>query len=435
MHGHVYTRRDKKIPGIALLVLLVAIVGGLTFVFTRPQSSGTTLTDESGVKIERLDIVNVRDRSVTIFWQTEKPTVGYVVYGADQENLQSKAYDDLDLPTSPQKRMHHVVQLKGLQPNSDFFFKVYVDGAIIGQSGTLAYSSKTSRILPSSSGLTPVYGDIVKMNGTPEKNAIVLLTIAESKPLLTRTGKDGTFLFSLCCVLNSQNDEPLYPTGDEPIRLHVIAEDGTEKTEEGLFADISPLQEAIIVDTTLTQLRNTPKDESKPQILGVSDSIERVKAVDIVFPKENAIIPGFRPLVRGVGEPGTSVKGSFKDMGRFFQATIDDKRNWLYQPSFDFSPGEHLLNIETFDAQGKLVTLSRSFTILKSGEAVLGDATGSATITPDPTATPSAEPTLEPTIVFASSSATPPVTGVSILPFTLLSLVLLVIGAGIILLF
>ena len=430
-----YTRKDKKIPGIALLIGLAVLVGGLSFAFTRTQSSGPVPNEQSTIKIERLDIVNVRDHSVTIFWQTEEPTIGYVLYGADQENLKTTAYDELDTPTNPQKRIHHVVQLKGLQPNTNFFFKLSVDGAIIGQSESLAYSSKTSRILPTSSGLTPVYGDIVKMNGTPEKNAVVLLTIAESKPLLTRTGKDGTFLFSLCCVLNSQNDEPFYPTGDEPIRLHVISEDGTEKTEEGLFADITPLQEAIIVDTTLTQLRNTPKDASNPQVLAVSDSIERVKAVDVVFPKENAIIPGFRPLVRGVGEPGTSVKGSFKDMGRIFQVTTDDKRNWLYQPSFDFSPGEHLLDVETFDAQGKLVTLSRSFTILKSGEAVLGDATGSATITPDPTATPSAEPTLEPTIVFASSSATPPVSGASILPFTLLSLVLLVIGAGIILLF
>ena len=42
--------------------------------------------------------------------------------------------------------------------------------------------------------------------------------------------------------------------------------------------------------------------------------------------------------------------------------------------------------------------MTRSFTILKSGETVLGDATGSATITPTIviTATPSAQPTVEP---------------------------------------
>jgi hypothetical protein len=97
------------------------------------------------------------------------------------------------------------------------------------------------------------------------------------------------------------------------------------------------------------------------------------------------------------------------------------------------------LEIETFDTLGNSVSMSRSFTILKSGEAVLGDATGSATITPsiNVTATPSAQPTLEPTLVFATSTATstPPVSGGSVLPFTILSLVLLVIGAGIILLF
>ncbi len=439
MYGHRYTRQQTRVPGIALLLLLVAIVGGMSLFFNRAKSPQNISQVQTHAKIERLDVVNVRDRSATIFWQTEKPSTGYVVYGNTPESLAMKAYDELDQSVHQSPRSHHVVQVKGLKPNADFFFKLYVDGAEVGQSGTIAYSSKTSRVLPTNSGLEPVYGDIVRVNGAPEKNAIVLLTIGESKPLLTRTGKDGTFLFSLCCVLNSQNNEPMYPTEDEAVRIHIISEDGIEKTEEGLFADVSPLKEALVIDTALTQLENTPVDESEPQVLAVSDSIEKVSPVDIVYPKENAVIPGFRPLVRGVGEPGSPVKGTFKEMGRIFQTTIDEKRNWLYQPSFNFSPGIHELEIETFDTLGNSVSMSRSFTILKSGEAVLGDATGSATITPsiNVTATPSAQPTLEPTLVFATSTATstPPVSGGSVLPFTILSLVLLVIGAGIILLF
>ena len=276
-HHHIYTRGDRKIPGIAILLFLLVLVGGMSFLFTRPRVADKNERVATNVKIDRLDVVNLRDRSATIFWETEKTTTGHVVYGNTPDNLTMTAYDELDPPGTSHPRVHHVVQLKGLQPNSEFFFKLNVDGAVIGQSEAVAYTSKTSRVLPSTSNLEPVYGDIVRMNGAPEKNAVVILTIAESKSLLTRTGKDGTFLFSLCCVLNSQNDEPFFPTDDEPVRIHVITEDGIEKTEEGLFADISPLQEAIIVDTSLAQLDNTPQDSSNPQVLAVSDAIERVK--------------------------------------------------------------------------------------------------------------------------------------------------------------
>lgn len=439
MQAHLYTRQQKKIPGIALLLLLTLLVSGLSFIFTHKKDTTLSIKPQKHAEIERLDIVNVRDRSATLFWLTKEPTIGSVRYGTSQNQLTMNAYDELDQPTHQTARKHHVVQLKNLTPNSDFYFMLTVDGTDVGQTETLAYTSKTSRLLPTNSGLEPVYGDLVRVNGAPEKNAIVLLTIGESKTLLTRTGKDGTFLFSLCCVLNSQNNEPMYPTNEDPIHLHVLSEDGIEKTEEGIFADITPLKEALVIDTTLTQLDNNPKESKLPQVLAVSDAIEKVRPVDIIYPKEDAIIPGFKPLVRGVGEPGSPVKGTFKEMGRIFQTKIDAQRNWLYQPSFAFSPGKHELEIETFDTLGNSVTMTRSFTILKSGEAVLGDATGSATITPTIviTATPSAQPTVEPTIIFATSTATttPPVTGGSVLPFTILSLVLLVIGAGIILLF
>lgn len=439
MYGHIYTRQQKQIPGIALLFFLIVLVGGLSFIFSHQKGTFVSEKPHKHVEVERLDIVNLRDRSATIFWQTEKPTIGFIQYGKSQTSLSMKAYDELDQPSHQIARTNHVVQLKNLSPNTDFYFMLHVDGNAVGQSESLAYSSKTSRVLPTNSGLEPVYGDIVRVNGAPEKSAIVLLTIGESKTLLTRTGKDGTFLFSLCCVLNSQNNEPMYPTDDDPVRIHILSEDGIEKTEEGLFADISPLEEALVIDTTLTQLDNNQKSDEKPQVLAVSDAIEKVRPVDIIFPKEDAVIPGLRPLVRGVGEPGSPVKGVFKEIGRIFQTKIDEKRNWVYQPSFDFSPGKHELEIETLDTLGNSVIMTRSFTILKSGEAVLGDATGSATITPSVviTATPSAQPTVEPTIIFATSTATatPPVTGGSVLPFTLLSLVLLVIGAGIILLF
>ncbi|OGK31247.1 hypothetical protein A3B02_00275 [Candidatus Roizmanbacteria bacterium RIFCSPLOWO2_01_FULL_42_14] len=425
-----YYSRAKRIPGIVLIGITIVVMGTVIAVFRGMPSP----KPQKQVKLERIDVVNVRDRSLTIFWRTKEPTQGYIIYGASQTKLDNTAFDERDSLGGLSKQRNHVVQIKGVSPNQTLYFKVYVDGTTVGQSQNVAYTAQTTRPLTSSVDLEPVYGDLVRQNGQPEKDAVVIVQIGASIPLLARTSDKGTFLFSLCCLINSQNQESLLPADKTGIRIHMIAEDGTEKTEEGVFRDMYPLTQALVIDNQVAQLQPISDQKDVPAVLAVTDSVPKLEPIDIIFPKNGASIPGSRPLVRGVGEAHEIVKGRFPKDGRIFQVNIDDKRNWFYQPSFDLTSGEHTLTVQTGDTQGNVVTLTRAFTILKSGEAVLGEATASGTVTP--TASPSATPTLGPTAPeTATATPTPPVSGINVLPITLVSLVLIVIGAGIILLF
>lgn len=445
-----YTQtNERKVPGFVAVGFIVLMVAGLTMFFRRDAEPIITQQDSS--IIERVDTTNIRDASVTIFWRTKKPTSGYISYVFTSKNGVSEkklVYDERDTSIQQEKRHNHIVTIPYAQSDTEISYYIMVNGSALGQSAEVPFIARTARPLPNPLAIAPLYGDIGRTNGRVEKDAVVIVTIGQAKPLLTQTNTDGTFLFSPCCLYSAQSNEPLYPSVDDPVRIEIIAEDGTSKILLTDLSQMSPLEETVMVDaqeqqTMMAEVESvSPKvlgkstsvpQKAPPEVLAASDSIIRFEPVDIIFPREAAAIPGTRPLVRGVGEPGEAVKGRFITMDRLFQTVVDGQRNWVYQPTFDFTPGNHALQVETRNALGQPVVLSRSFIILKSGEAVLGDATGSATLTPTQIPTPEVTATASPTVVTAIP--TPPVTGFSVLPFTILSVVLIVIGAGFILLF
>jgi hypothetical protein len=92
---------------------------------------------------------------------------------------------------------------------------------------------------------------------------------------------------------------------------------------------------------------------------------------------------------------------------------------------------------QTIDEKKKVIKRQRTFSIAKSGESVvLGEATPEGTISPTtpPIGGISEVPTLEPTL-FATATPAPPVTGVSFTTFSLFSVALIAVGAGLVLLF
>lgn len=432
MAYHIYHAQEKKVPGIAVVLTVLLLVAGLVVLFSGRQKP--VIKTDSSVRPVRVDTANVRDRSLTVFWRTDKPTTGYVVYTVD-DDVSLTAYDERDTADNLNSRHNHVVQLTHLRPDTDVYYNLIIDGKAVGQTTSTPFIVRTTRIITQPADVDPVYGEVIRMNGVVERNAVALLKIGQSLPLLSMTQSDGSFLFSMCCVFHAQRREPIIPSDEDQIRLELIAEDGTVKTIEGFYADVAPLSEPIAINSSLNELADASQDEEIAEVLSVSDSIEALNPVDIIYPREDAAIPGLRPLVRGVGEPGAQVKGRFTPAGRIFQVDVDEKRNWLYQPSFDFQPGQHELSVETQDTSGRIITLSRTFTILKSGEAVLQAATGEATLTPTEIPTPTEVLDTEEPEVTSVETPTPPVSGINILPFTVLSLALVVIGAGIILLF
>lgn len=438
-HPHHPHHAHIRIPSFVVFTVLVLFAFGLSVVVKNTMKPDV----QKASLLERVDVVNVRDTSITLFWRTKEPSVGYVVYTYQGETHEVR--DDRDVAGEPQKRLNHMVTLHGLSPLSNVSYRIGIDSSTVGQSAEVPFEASTTRKLTHARDVNPLVGTLMKQEGSVVQNAFVIAHIPQAKPMLAQSLEDGTFLFSLCCVVRHSDGEPLTVDETTPVRYEII-------TEEGVVAQAqveSPSDALVYIDAPENkpgyvkpqrQIAETPRtipenrdgvDSQQPEVLAVTDSSYDFQDIDIIYPREGSTIPGTRPLIKGFAEPNMNVKGSFKPENRLFQVTANDKRYWEYEPSFDFQPGEHELVIETQDSSGKKYIQNRTFMILKSGESVLGDATGSATLTPSPTPTPEPTATATPTL---TPSSTPPVTGINIVPLTLISLVLIVIGAGIVLL-
>jgi hypothetical protein len=142
-------------------------------------------------------------------------------------------------------------------------------------------------------------------------------------------------------------------------------------------------------------------------VLGNNDV--KIPQVSISSPKDNSAIVTTKPLIQGTGIPGKFVGLSIGSL-RPIHASVKIEQNglWSYTPSRALNEGKQKITVTTVDTKGKFVSLSHTFTILKSGTQVLGDATPSATLSPTLTTTPQLTVTPFPE---STESGTPEPTG------------------------
>jgi hypothetical protein len=227
---------------------------------------------------------------------------------------------------------------------------------------------------------------------------------------------------------------------------------------------LSVYDEVSVSPSPVISSKASSKLSKKPTVSVTSKVTEAIKqlgktnkssgVIQIVFPKEHAIVPGNHPLIKGKAIPHTDVTLTLrnKKLQTIYTTKLqtDTLGEWKLSLPIPLSPGEYTLTMTTVDGNSSPVKTTRTFTTAKSGEeVVLGTATGEATITPAPTTIaelPTATPvisevlptnsyaTLTPVITKSIVTTTPPVTGENNSYIVLGSAVLVIIGAGVLLL-
>ena len=170
-----------------------------------------------------------------------------------------------------------------------------------------------------------------------------------------------------------------------------------------------------------------------PTVLGSATN-----TVSLVLPPEGSALPTTLPLIQGTGVPGKTISLIIGMTNPYGDSTlVGPDGMWNYTPKQSLAPGKQSVTMTTTTIQNKLVALTHTFTILKSGSQVLGDATPSGTptttLTPTPTPTPDLSASISATPI-ASLAAQPVPTSGYDLPTILLSIMSigLMIGGGII---
>lgn len=447
-YSDIYFRKKQS----SFLIVIAAIVLTLFGIFIYFSRINSIPLKAVGKNLKRHEIVNATSHQFGIFWVSDIKEPGWVMYGSTKDNVSLLAIDERDVGEKKGSFSLHYVLLKGLDENKTYYYKIVSGKNVIVSPSQQPFSFKTPGTTNSTSTIKPAYGKITLENGQPAESAFVFYNYKNAIPFLALTKLTGEWLIPLQYAVNKNSGDIMQIKEDEKIKIEVISEKETTATIDALVSKTNPLPQTIMIGKNYKFLQaDNVLPASTKRVIEDKDY-----PVSIIFPKEKAFIPGSRPLLKGLGVPGKQVKIQINSQpGYISRIGVNEKGEWKVEVPVSLAPANYVMTVTTEDKSGDNVTLTRKFTIAKSGEQVLGEASPSATIIPtaSPSALPSSSPSatlavsLSPTITFPLFTATPisSITGRLVVsgtppgfngsPFVFGSIGLIIVGVGMMLIF
>lgn len=415
----VFYREEKKIAVPLALFFLLIFLTGLSFTIKHIK---TTATQAQKTTTGAVDITNLTNHAVSIAWKTAEKEIGWVVYGESKNGLNETGFDDRDTNKRKNSYRNHQVTLKNLKEQRNYFFKIVSDKRVITSGNNSPFTFRTTISFKPQHKLQPAFGKVVNKNGTPVAYGLVMLKIDGAHPLSTLTKTTGEWLIPLYYLVDRTTGQPFFANEKTPALIELTNDEGETARVTTTISTLSPLPKTIIIGQQIELQEDTTR------VLAESTNLVSnvVRPIDIIFPKANSVIPGRRPLIKGVAQPSQKLTLTLKSASRqpqVFEIAADSEGIWTLTIPYDLPEENHVLTVKTPDRNGQLRTVKRAFAIAKSGQSVLGQATPEATVTqlPSPTTSPAeALPATPP----------PPVTGVNDLSLSLFGAGLLIVGLG-----
>lgn len=412
--------KSLKIPTLVGLLLTVGIVGVLIMVFenvSRQKSSASAPAIPNTIQV-----TNVRDSSFTVTWMTSAPATGAIALFVGPFRSET-VVDERDRAGKLGAYQIHSVTKRQVKPNTTYSFTILSNGKKYDDQGK-PFVIRTGPQLTGTTNLEPAYGTVVLSSGTPATGALVYLNLEDGQLLSTLTNQSGSWVIPLNSIRSITLERFATSTERMTETIRIVSADGEATATTDTLND-APVPEMTIGKTydfrkqqagTQGKLATT----SLPAVLG--DQTPKSYSVSLVTPKDGSALPTAFPLIQGTGIPGKRVSvvvGITNPVSG--QVPIGGDGLWRFTPTKPLAPGKQSVTITSSDASGKSIAVTHTFTVLKSGTQVLGEATPSATLEPTPTATPSATPTPEEPI----EGEPIPISGT-----TIPTIILIVLGLG-----
>lgn len=425
-YSQFYLKRGRRVPWVVALLVIIAV----TFLTIKISSISLTKNSRAtSLVARRVEIANLTSTSATVYWIYKPKTTGWLIYGKGLgKKFDMTAGDDRDLNVKKNIYLNHYVTLKNLERDTEYCLKIISGTTIITKINGQPYCFKTLPETKDVSNLRPAFGRFIKPSGELINDAIVFMRIKDTYPLVTHTNK-GSWVLPLNNLRSIDTNKLKIPADNEKITIEFLTESEKISVVTTELRNLNPIREPIIEGRNYDLSAVAGTDEG---VLALADQVSerRMEDVSIIYPKENSIIPGVNPLMKGDAAPNENIKitlrGSQTSIPYFLRT--DREGHWKLSLRNSLSPGNYLMTLIVKNQAGKEISKSRSFSISKSGESVLGEATPESTIVPSIATTPTSPPSLEPTTITASPI--PPRTGNSINSIVLASVSLVVIGLG-----
>jgi len=425
-YSDIYLNRNTvKIPTVFFLVVIAFTSLALVKIF----SIKPTTSQASKKTLKQVSVVNLSYNQAGVFWQTDKKETGWLIYGENENILNKTAIDEKDTADERTINLNHYVLLKNLKENQQYFFKIISDKQLISDMNNRSFVFRTPTNTLTASNISPAYGKVIKVNGSSLAAGAVIIAFKDCYPLLGLIKLSGEWLIPLNNVVDKTSNKIKKITNGELATIGIYSEEGETTTVEAIVDNLSPLPQTLVIGKNYNFT-------TKENVLAATDSIVNGtnKQIGIIFPKEEGIIPGESPLIKGTALPGAEVIVIINSEVTYSSRVVADKDGiWRLVPKDKLPPGKHTLTIITKNENNQEVKIIRQFTIAKSGEQVLGNATPEPTLTEVPTPTPMAAIVVTPSVM--PSSTTPPTSGFNPAYLTVISGGFIIVGLGIILAF
>lgn len=431
-YSRLYLKKGLRTLRILGVLAIISLITG-AFLFIGQMSKENGWQEISG--LGRVVIANISPHGFDIVWSTvlDVNDEQWVEVGSQQNRYEFRGKVEKVAGV-------YSSTISGLQAGNTYYFRIRSGSKTYKLPALLSNIIVTPREVKEKP-VTPAYGKVIGINSKPYANGLLLYEIDGYYPLAIFTKQTGEWLIPLTGLIEKKTNT-IVPVADSTsviIKLFSYPEGSVRVS----LSQTRPLRQVILAGKRIQlALARQSKNES---ILGASSQVIQEKsliAARITYPKENAVIPGNKPLIRGTATPGKDILVLIQGGKQYsYRTQADEKGDWLVQAPVALEFGRYSITVTIQNGAGATTIVRRNFSIIKSGEQVLGEATGSPTLVPTlviPTPTSEILPTIVPTEIVPTRfipTATPPVTGGGVTSYLFGAVLFIVVGAGLVLAF
>jgi len=441
-YSALYIKKSQKMLAfLGVISVLSLLVGALFFIKQLGKQNGW----QKSTGIDRSYVVNRSSHGFEVVWSSKDSTKEdrWVEVGSEKGIYPIKS-------TLEHNGGVYRAAITGLKADTTYYFRIRVGTKTYILPSLMSDIVHTPKVV-TEKPISPGYGKVLLPSTRPYADGLLIYEIDGYYPLAVFTKETGEWLIPLTGLVEKRSNSITSVADTSPVSIKLFSyPEGTIRT---LVGQTRPLKRAITAGTSL-HLAQTLQGKGE-SVLGVHSqnfTSQTNSTSSIIYPKENALIPGNTPLIRGTATIGRSVTililGPTNQYS--YRTTADEKGDWLVQSPLVLAAGKYTIIATIGNSNGLSTVLQRVFSIIKSGEQVLGVATGSPTLIPtaplvptysNPTSAPTSTPTsgviamLTPTQIPIPPTATPPVTGGGMSEFLFGALFCIVIGTGLVLVF
>ena len=450
-------RKEARIPTILGLFLLFAALSGIVYL-DRTSHIFTSSAKETSKPYD-VHFTNITDNSLSVSWFTSIPSSGLAVISYDSHEL--TFLDDLDSDNIQRPRYTHYVTIKDLKENTSYSIRIAgSDPRCKNNDLCPTFTQKTAPKIAPIYTLPPARGSIVTNDNKPAEGAIVYLVLGQNLPLSGRVDSAGLWVIPLTNLRSQDFLTRIEPKDNDTVQITAKLTNDLTTTA---ITDVKSIRQNLTIPPmkignsyNFTNLESKKdliaKLNSEQNILGTSTTTQnqsptptpaknKQNQIDILFPgADGETTTDNQPRIRGIGLPKKTLSVTVESTPQKGTITVEADGTWSWRPQKPLPAGTHYVTIQGYDANGKLITIKKKFTVLKSGESVLGEATASATLTPTANPTPTLTPTtLTPSPLLPTATLVPSPTSIPPSPTAVprsgnLEPTLFLIGSGLLLL-